>query len=672
MFRFASGPLCYRRLGLALLLPQLGLFLFGLPPFQSGIWLQTEPIFLVVLIFAALTALWLSAGIIKGWLVQQPAHPLFLCLLLWVGWQFLATLGASSPWRSWFGPPQTGEGVAFYVAMLLIFMLAYPLWRMAAYRRLILGTALAAIAAECLLHWLHPSPSDPWKPGRWPAYLAFMAGYLWIAVMATPGSKALQYCIMIVLMYTALYTSWNKSAILLLAGAMTFSTLLQALQHKHRLQRFLRPAQTWRMLAIAACLLPMAWVFASAHIASKAARMDDLSALTVLADRNESIGSRIPFYQLIFSTMEHEPRRWLIGDGWGRFTDDALKYALVDGVQVFQNGQRRPNWFMVDGNAFHSHIQPLEALLSLGLPGMLLWFALPVIALWYLPRRYFWHIAPMLVGLTMLSYLWFEIPQVMPYHALGLAALGSLGSRRSFALPAGWLQPALAVTVLLMSGSVYAQYDAIRYGSKLSQAMETGAHEDYPLEWLTDDQKRGGDRFRASAMHYGMQVGNATAVDDNMVGWYRNLMKAASIMASAPAPIPRDSGLNLWLHYKLLMDFGDPVFAPLRREAAASLPGAVLQAARQAPLRNDLAAFFLMSLDDYTGHDIKRQADILSEILRISPDHRGALWLMGNILIRAEGHEAVGHDMLKHAVALGASRVYPITDQELRPYLQDN
>ena len=47
----------------------------------------------------------------------------------------------------------------------------------------------------------------------------------------------------------------------------------------------------------------------------------------------------------------------------------------------------QPNVSLVDGGAFHSHNEPMENLLSLGVTGLLLWFAIPMALILYLT----WH-----------------------------------------------------------------------------------------------------------------------------------------------------------------------------------------------------------------------------------------------------------------------------------------
>jgi hypothetical protein len=674
MFHFSSGPRCYQHLGLLLLLTQFFLFVFGLPPFQGGIWLQTEPILLCLFILASLTCLWLIAGIHKQWLGMEQPHPLWLILLAWVGWQLLATLAAPLPWQSWFGPPQQGEGAAWYISMLLTCMLAYPLWQVASYRRVILGAACCALLLECALHLFNPLEIDKWKPGRWASYLAFPMGYLWIAVMiGLNTASGVVYCVMISLGYIALYTSWNRSAILILACSMTVSTLLVILRRQRTLRRLFHPGKAWRIIAIVICFLPLVWVVYGTELASHTARKDDLSAVRILAEKSDAIGARVTLNQATLSIVQHEPEQLLIGTGWGRFSDNVFKYVLVDGVHIYRDGKYKPNWNMINGIAFHSHSQPMEALLALGLPGMLLWFAIPGFALWYLPQRYFWHVTPMLVGLVALGCLWFDIAQVIPYHALALAAIISacVGSRPTSREKLAWVVPVLAGTALVLGWTAWQQYGAIHYGSELSHAMGEAPVEDYPVAWLVDDLRRGGKRLQISAMYYGelaAQKMREGKIDAATIAWYKNFLDAAHIMAASSTPDARNTWPELWLEYKLLMELTDPAFANLRREATASLEESVLHVTKAAPLRDDLATPFLLNLEEFTHNDAVRQVDILSRILTIAPNHRGALWVLGHIFIRTKGYEEVGHDMIQHAVALRVEDIYPITDKELAAF----
>ena len=154
MFQFAQGFFIFRRVGVLLLMLQLCLFVYGLPPFHLGIWLQTEPALVAMFGLGALNAVWLLYGVARGALVQQRSPVLFHVLLAWVAWQVLVTGFAFTPYRSWFGPVEMGEGACWHLSMVLLVMLAYPLWQVPRYRVVLLVWAACIISTEALLHVL--------------------------------------------------------------------------------------------------------------------------------------------------------------------------------------------------------------------------------------------------------------------------------------------------------------------------------------------------------------------------------------------------------------------------------------------------------------------------------------------------------------------------------------
>ncbi len=674
MFELAPAPLLFRRCGLFLLLAQFSLYVFGLPPFQMGIWYQTEPTLAAIFIFAIGAAAWLLVGIMRNYLVPQAPHPVWVVLILWVVWQVIASALAHSFWRSWFGPPELGEGAARSIALLLLSMVAYPFWQVESYRRLILIFAGNNILLQCCLHWLSPFNPEKgyelgtWVPARFAAYLAFMTGNMWIAALMGGQIKRIVHIwLMVFFTLAVLWLSLNKSAMVLLGAAIAVTGIVGVCARSRLLARLLQVGKTWRCVMILACFLPMGWIGFSVYYGGSVGLTSD-GFFNYILSKNEALGSRVALNQVAVSTMQHEPSRWLAGDGWGRFTDDIFKYALVDGVYVFKNGIHAPNWAPLEGSAYHSHSQPLEVLLSLGLPGLVLWFALPVVALMTLPRNYFWACGPMLVALVMLTYFWFEMPQCLAYDALLIAALSTQGSRiRWCVINNVWAMMLVNFCGIAMLWSAQSHIQAMRYGDALSVATLSGQpFEGFSAEYLASDIERGGDRFYGAATNYALQLGYRTTIDDNDRGWYGRYIEAAHIVSLDPNIGARAASTELWLQYKLLIDFGGfHSFAELGHQAILTLPESVMLVTQKAPLRDDYASFFLVNLNSITNDNKNRQVEILQSILDIAPDHRPATWVMGKILSTQKDHVDEGKSLMERAAWFGVNTVYPVTDDAM-------
>ena len=386
---------------------------------------------------------------------------------------------------------------------------------------------------------------------------------------------------------------------------------------------------------------------------------------------NNSLLSRALMNQVGLSTLEHEPLRWLIGDGWGRFADDNSKYAMVSGVHAFKDGQQQPNWGLLNSPAFHAHDMAMEELLSLGALGMLLWLALPIVALMTMPRAKFWWQAPILTGITMVQAFWFFIPHVMAYQALSWAVLAS-GWRRQVqsALPSRclrWLAVPCGLLSMGMVCTASAQWQAMEYGQRLSIAVRQAPAGDTSTQWLLGDIARGGDRFSSAAWFYSGWIQDRIAeqaLTERDVQWYILLMKASHEAAQSPAAGARLLLLDLWLHNLTFMLVDNGALSAVRPWAKETMQEAVVMASKAAPLREDMSAAFLYSIDDFTSGDPQRALAVLDKILAVAPQHRSALWVKGQHLLRDPQTRQEGLSLMRSAIALGVQDVYPVTRQQ--------
>jgi len=677
MFTFAEQTTLYRCTGLALLLIELNLFLAGMPPFQRGIWVQTEPAVLVMFTITALTGLWLTIGTWRRWLIPSPAFPpLIVCLLVWAAWQILVTFVVVMPWHSWFGPPQTGDGTCMSIAMILTIMLACPLWQAARYRHAIMSVVAVSLFVQCALHVYYPRTDDyipeRWVPAQWPEYLPFLGGYFWVAAFSGGYiTNRIRYALLAVAMVALLVISLNKSAYGLFGVALLLTTLVPFVPLSRNLRRFFYPGPVWRKTMIVACVLPFSLVFISPVIPMLDASRDPTGIIALFSRINDGIGSRLALDQVGLATLQHEPGRLLIGAGWGGFNDDLFKYGLVDGVYTYINGVHKPNWFLVEGTSHHSHNQPLEALLSMGLVGLILWYAFPMLALWTFPKRWFWPCAPMIVALTGLGHFWFQLPQCFPAQAFYEAVLVSVCAKKlgpTLTFSRWWYGVACIVTVIAMAWSAVAQYTMMMHGDRVHDAALTKPYGDYTEEWVAADLAWGGDRWMATTRFYATDAPDKAKkenVSENMLGWYTYFIHTARKAAQTPQLGARIASMELRLLYSLFGGFDYALFDKLRHEATVSFEDAAIRMTAKAPLRDDYISFFMMNLPSYVHNDVAREIQILTRILAIAPDNRGALWLLGKIYLTTPGREEQGRSMLKKAITTHVEKVYPVTDAEL-------
>ncbi len=656
----------FEKAGAALCVASLFLFMFALPPLQAGIWLQTENVVLAAFVLTGLGALWSAAGLVGGWLVPSRVHPVFAVLVVFVLWQMVAAAFAPSPWRAWFGPPESGEGVAWYVVLAVMSAMVAVLW--ARYARVLVLAAVVSVSLQAVLYLLCPLVNERYVPGsyrpsQWAAFLAFMVGYVWIAFSLAGKHRLRGWIGMGLVMAMSLIVSRNLSAMVVLGAPMlaSFKALLFG-RYRWWGHQLLGYRRVWRQGAIAACVLPLLWIAFSVHSQSF-----DLSGVAAMSQPDSSLSSRMMLNKMGVEAMQQEPARWVIGNGWGGFSDVVFKYALVDGIHVYADGQRRPNNLMVDGYSFHSHNQPLEALLALGLPGLLLWLAIPCAVIATVKREQFWVVVPMVVGLVWLDNVWYELMHCVPFHALALGAICQ--SRKGEARMRG-MALCYGLVGVLMLVSASGQKQAMHYGQRLREAAHALPYEDYPLSWVESDLVRGGDRLRssqqffASWLEYKLRKGS---LDDNDRAWYAMFLEAAHDAARSKHVGANVASMELELAYGVIANFqSSNVMEPLVHAAGQGMPEIVTQCLRVAPLRDEKATPYLVQIHKLVPPE--EALPLVNDMLVVSASHRGALWVSGAMLAEMAGHGDEGRERQKLAVGLHVEDVYPVTDEELAPF----
>lgn len=679
MFVFAAGTELYQRIGLGLLLLQIALFIFGLPPFHVGIWLQTEPHMVTMFSLAALDSIWLLYGVMRGKLRITSMPPLWYALIAWILWQIVPTVMAEAPHRSWFGPVEMGEGMGWHLAGFIITVKAIPLWRVRFLRHIIVIWAAFIISTETVLHLLFNSRQNVyipgvWIPAQWADYLGFMVAYFWIMVFAGDyARRPIVYAMLIIFSVIVVYSSHNDTALFLVPLAAFVSAAMRLLEHFNITISFLQPNKLMRTLAMLACVLPFSWVVFSIQYEAPVFDPNQDENRFNLANKNSALGSRIGLIQVGASALKHEPSRWLYGSGWGDYNETIFKYALVDGVHQYYKGTRQPNWLFVDGNAYHTHCAPFEALLALGLPGLILFFAIPFIFIWTVPGRLFWGMVPMMVAFYIMSFMWFQLPQCVPMLAVMMAALcvvcSKKGGDEESRAPSAKALIALTTCVIVMILSAQEQYKGMIWGDRVFRGTSLSKAEEFPLNYMLTDLYRGGDRTRVAAMGFALRLDGARGdIDMRQHDWYTRFMDVAEQMTVSPTVGPRGKHLRLWLQYKLLLNLGYPIFQELGDRAVRDMHQTVLSVVKAAPLRDDVASFYFLNLPILTDDNKDLQIRLLRDILEITPNHRSALWLLGHLLKDKPEHKEAAMAMIYKAVEHHVETVYPITDEMLAPY----
>jgi hypothetical protein len=671
MLSFFAAPCIFRQFGLVVLTAHLLLFIACLPPFQQGTWIQTEPAMLTLFALGSISALWLGIGLARGWLQATHQHRLLLHILLaWGVWQVVCLLWVPSPVRHWLGAPHSGEGGAWHVALPVLVMHASALWGHRPYRTFLTWVSGVSLASMVGLHiWSHwvagaavvDDSENPLAPGKWPDYLAFAAGWWWlVAQQAHTRRTALNRLAPAALVLVALFVSDSRAAQVLLGGALIVSLCAPKFFSQRALTRFARKAG--RPLLLVALLLPFLWVFVALHG-------------EWFPDKDDSLSIRAMLIEMSVNSFAENPTRLLTGAGWDSTTNDSMRYALTEGVHAFDNGTYAPNSRWLTGDHFHPHHQPLAALLAGGIVALLLHYAIPLLTALSL-RRAFWSCAPMLVGLTLLSHLWFALPPLLAFQSLALAALLPRSQHMRPATSRN-TRAALLFSVVALIGLLAAaqlQYQAIAYGNRLDHITQ-----EIPTEqsaaWLATDAPRGNERLLSGAQYHMNSIaerataGTATEQD---VAWYSTFLEALYNIANGPYGDGRIAMIHLRFSLLPLMLPEKNVLDILHAPLIAQLPGYVVRFSALAPQREDVSAPFFMNIDGFTGGDAAAKKVMLEEILTINPSHRTARWLLGSLYEADSERKEEGHALKAAAIADGVERVFPISLEEAERYREQS
>ncbi len=279
-------------------------------------------------------------------------------------------------------------------------------------------------------------------------------------------------------------------------------------------------------MAMLGCVLPLGWILVSQE-------------QNLFPCKNASLSERAIYNKVSIEAILDNPKRLAFGNGWDNFSDDMFKYGMTDSLTSFDNGALKPNSMWLFGNVFHPHNQPVQALLATGLIGFLIFIALPILAIMKLRKPLFWWCVPVVLVLNVMGNLWFLIPQVMNFEALGLAALCAARPakiRKRAPLPR-FLALIFILYALIFSASAYTQLHIISYGEKLKNIMKEDPNTLGINDWIEQDISRGGKIMAEAITYFSEDIierannGTASETDHN---WYRNFLEIAHSASQQP------------------------------------------------------------------------------------------------------------------------------------------
>jgi hypothetical protein len=655
-----KAPQGFWRAGVMLFALQAHIYLFGTPYFQAGLWFTQEPRAVALFLVAALTCGWFWQGIRRQWLSVPSPFPLYFKLIFaWTGWQILVTLlSATSGWRSWFGSGMYGEGAGWYIAITLTTILAYALWPHMRYRMAMVYAVVSALIGMYALQVV-PDTNSAWQTFAWPDYLAFLIGWTWMIVLLAKPKMSMHSQLGIALLACALVIGTANRSAWLLYPAGAFVLLAVMWIAERRADKSLPGVPRWmRHAAVLGCLLPILYTVASYN--------PDTGTGT-------SLEQRIHLNAIGLTAILDEPSRLLMGKGWNAFQDDNLKYAVFDSVAMFSDGEFKPNATNIFGTAAHSHNQPLEALLALGIIGFFLWYALMLVVIRRIPAAMFWRIIPIHGAMVLLFYFWFPLSFFLSFIALywaGLAHTLEHGEKKTTApLPTKsdrMLSPLVALAFIplayVMLWSSWESYRAMRYGDWILHVLYT-PYQPYQMEAILEDGERGGERLRTIVGEFLDNVhADRRGVEPDSYLWIERLLQASFLLGQKPNIGAHVATLDIAIQFFLQMRPSDERLTRARADSFLFYPASVMRLTQVAPRREDLTMPYLYDLDK-----MKNTGDMslmLNRIRDVQPNHRIATWLTGTMLLDNPKTKASGERLMHEALEAGVDTIYPIPRAE--------
>jgi hypothetical protein len=628
--------------------------LIGVTPLRLGVWGVSEAIGLLLHLGALLAALGLALAAMAwpGAVAATLRAPVVLAPLALAVWSALVAPAAEYPWLSIFGAPQTSEGALLFLDMAVWAAATLLLRDAVGPARLVVGAALFSALLLALL-FFNPGTRIYFYPD-WLAFFALFAP----AIVLGLGSAAVGG--------RTIPPRWLQSAAVLSAvvpivishNAAAFGALVIAgmlvLPAAAVVARRPPLARWWRLvfaLMIAATpLLGLAGIWLAGTL-----------------DIAQTLWSRMLAAKVALAAFGEAPARWLTGQGWGHDVLTLLRRLAEAG----QTGLEQ-SWDLAARDYFHSHHGVLEALVSAGIPGAILFAALPVAAVMTAEPR---HRA--LATLTALAYaitvcFWFQSPASFAFQAVAFAALARRPAVPAWRTAAVVIAPATAALALaaavafLLPFGIAAQRAVARTDIRQAATPPEAACADFP-----DEGWRG---HLGLARRYGSQIYDAEH-RARREGWSRALLDrfAAFICLAEQRTDLQPSvyllfwGLDLRGRVAHLAEFAGARarFAPLLQNWAARLDAF----AALAPDRSDVAA-------GYYGWAIavgrRDEAIAVGERwLTLRPNDAVTLWFTGNAML-LDPDDRIGRqglERMRRALALGVDRAIPV-DPQLRRRLE--
>lgn len=629
----------------------------ALPPFQTGVWFQSEPVAAGLHLITACASAGLVLAALGGsrLLVAALYHPLVLIPLGLATWSLVAGLAWSDlPYLSWFGTPQQGEGIAWYLDLSILTVAARVAWRLPRLRKWAGWCAVVGLSAAAIL-CLPGEVKRTWSLYRFQDYFAFhgIFTFLVAATFLQPRSR-LAWGAVILLCAFSVTISENRAAIAIcVVAAIASAAVIWICRKRYRL--------SLGMLLAGVIVFPVTVLYATHYLGHGAV--------------GSSTWSRALHYDVALDALVTEPIKLVTGYGWGHYADLLNTYLPVDKINFVAVHGAIANWDAVSGKShYHSHHFLIEALLSAGLVGLILAWLYPIAMLLSARRSARNLAAPIALIVAGLTSVWFQLSGSIPLMAMAAAGAGAwssfslLGRHRHWVTILSGLICVMAFAACLLSAqAIY------RFGEFANRAAEENQRVPDTIKFDPEDScpsllpadPRGGVHLAELFMDYIAALQTKTAAGGSITTAEMDRLDAYLCLINQQEL----SGSSIRLQTASLNARADLAFtvpgsdqSPTVERFLAIWPTQISRFLSYATGRGDVAwKYFTHALNH--GGDQTVLA-ITSQMLERDPDDPVGLWYHGLTILADPDQRAQGFKQMNLALDNGLDRIMPISESD--------
>ena len=373
-------------------------------------------------------------------------------------WSIIVSYFSCIPWLSWVGAPQLGMGIIWYIAFGVM-IIAYRLLLNSKYLfAFVINLVIAVITIACLSYFGDARhgliPNFKFSPYFINEHIIFI-GIPLMGLGFLLDNKIYKKTL-IILGGIIILASTNRTGYL---GVGVGAFLCGIAYYINKKKVF--PNYSHYFFAVLIFLIPFAIYLISLVLQYITSEGSFLASSFV----------RYHYWQACVNALVSDPFRWLVGFGWGSYSDIILAniqsmppnsiFPSIGSMELFllpaisqtwqQLGLDINNLLLVGGVGFHSHNQFIETLFSVGIIGELLFSMLLVLPVLLCDKSKLTVVIFCSAALNFTLCGWYELPGTLPYVAIFFAAavpnssLRRINFKRVFQFTMPWIMAILLV-----------------------------------------------------------------------------------------------------------------------------------------------------------------------------------------------------------------------------------